>query len=112
MPQKYAEAFLRAARPALEDFPVCRGARLDSLDAEYLRDGETEKADVRAVSAMAVVIFRGRRSSFRRGIWPPARPASTSAGIYATVLEERLLTRPRSQLTPGTDAANEPPVEL
>ncbi|MCC9742118.1 hypothetical protein [Streptomyces sp. MNU89] len=111
-PQRYAEAFLRAARPALEDFPVCRGARLESLDVEYLTDDRDAEGAVRAVCAVAAVTFRGHRFSYRRGIWPPFHPASTTAAIYATVLEERLLTRPRPPCVSGTDAANEPPVEL
>ncbi|WP_030542943.1 hypothetical protein [Streptomyces albus] len=111
-PQRYAEAFLRAARPALETFLVCRGARLESLDIEYLTEDGDEENAVRAVCAVAAVTFRGRRFSYRRGIWPPAHPAPTTAAIYATVLEERLLTRPRPPRVSGTDAAIEPPVAL
>ncbi|MBQ0985975.1 hypothetical protein KBZ10_15900 [Streptomyces sp. F63] len=111
-PQRYAEAFLRAAAPALESFPVCRGARLESLDIEYLTEDGDEEGVIRAVCAVAAVTFRGRRFSYRRGIWPPAHPAPTSAVIYATVLEERLLTGPRPPLAPGgTDDATEPPAD-
>jgi hypothetical protein len=67
----------------------------------------SDTADNVVVAATAVVRFRGRRCVFRRGIWPPSHPAATQAAIYATVLEERLLTRvhPRS----GDDVS---PVDL
>ncbi len=63
--------------------------RLASLTCEVV-PGATD--DV-VVAATTVVLFRGHRCVFRRGIWPPSHPAVTRAAIYAPVLEERLMTR-------------------
>ncbi|GAA3768437.1 hypothetical protein ACFS5L_22265 [Streptomyces phyllanthi] len=91
-PQDYTRAFLRSALPAVEDLCERRGGAFESLTHEAVPDAKGEVL----VTATAVVRFRGRRCVFRRGIWPPDHPATTRAAIYATVLEERLLTRVRS----------------
>ncbi|MDN0198769.1 hypothetical protein [Streptomyces sp. S.PNR 29] len=100
-PQDYTDAFLRAARPAVQD--LCeerRGAAFDSLTPEDLADATGGLV----VGATAVVFFRGHGCVFRRGIWPPVHPAATRAALYATVLEERLLTgvAPRADGTIST----------
>ncbi|GAB2986911.1 hypothetical protein GCM10023080_060460 [Streptomyces pseudoechinosporeus] len=87
-PQEYTDVFLRSALPAVQDLCERRGGKLESLTHEAV-PGAT--GDV-VVAATAVVLFRGRRCVFRRGIWPPSHPPATRAAIYATVLEERLLT--------------------
>ncbi|MFI1092357.1 hypothetical protein [Streptomyces sp. NPDC020917] len=88
-PQEYTEAFLRSARRAVQDLCERRGAEFASLSHDVV---PATGGNV-VVAATAVVVFRGRRCAFRRGIWPPSHPATTSAALYATVLEEQLLTR-------------------
>ncbi|KOU56427.1 hypothetical protein ADK57_42305 [Streptomyces sp. MMG1533] len=88
-PQEYTDAFLRSARRAVRDLCERRGAEFESLT----HDAAPDAAGDMIVAATAVVRFRGHRCAFRRGIWPPSHPATTRAAIYATVLEERLLTR-------------------
>ncbi|MFK4103755.1 hypothetical protein ACI2L1_27470 [Streptomyces sp. NPDC019531] len=102
-PQEYTDVFLRSARRAIRDLSVRRGAELESLTCEAIADamGDT------VVAVTTVVVFRGRRCIFRRGIWPPSHPAATRAAIYASVLEERLMTRVVPQL--GDDTS---PVDL
>ncbi|MFR0358439.1 hypothetical protein [Streptomyces sediminimaris] len=103
-PRHYTDVFLRAARRAVRDLCERRGGELESLTCEFV-SGATD--DDVVVAATTVLVFRGRRCVFRRGIWPPGHPAATRAAIYASVLEERLLTRvlPR----PGGDSS---PVDL
>ncbi|GAA5012528.1 hypothetical protein [Streptomyces siamensis] len=98
-PREYADAFLRSARRVVQDLCERRGAELDSLTCEVV-PGAT--SDV-VVAATTVVRFRGRRCVFRRGIWPSSHPAATRAAIYASVLEECLLTRLRPR--PRDDAS-------
>ncbi|MER5209609.1 hypothetical protein ABT063_03210 [Streptomyces sp. NPDC002838] len=88
-PREYTDAFLRSALPAVQDLCERRGGELESLTSEAVPDATGEVV----VAATAVVLFRGHRCVFRRGIWPPSHPAATRAAIFATVLEERLLTR-------------------
>lgn len=83
------DEFLRSARRAVRDLCERRGCAFESLTLEVGPD-DTGNA---VVAATAVVRFRGRRCVFRRGIWPPSHPAATRATIFASVLEERLLTR-------------------
>lgn len=90
-PQEYTDVFLRSARRAVQDLCERRGGELESLTCEAAHDA----AGGTVVAATAVVLFRGRRCVFRRGIWPPSHPAVTRAAVYATVLEERLMTRVR-----------------
>ncbi|MFJ8025156.1 hypothetical protein [Streptomyces sp. NPDC096311] len=101
-PQEYTDMFLRSARQAVLDLCDRRGGEFESLTGEAVSDAADN-----VVVATAVVLFRGRRCVFRRGIWPPNHPATTQAAIYATVLEERLLTRVQPRL--GDDAS---PVDL
>ncbi|MCM2576824.1 hypothetical protein [Streptomyces meridianus] len=101
-PQEFVEDFLRRARPALVDLFDRRGGELESLHAEW--SGPPGEPLVRV---RAVVVFRGTRFSHRRRIWPPNHPAGTQAAIYATVLEERLLTRPRPPHGTGGGAPTE-----
>ncbi|WP_155055689.1 hypothetical protein [Streptomyces blattellae] len=102
-PQEYTDAFLRPARRAVQDLCERRGGELESLTCEVVRGAAGEVV----VAATTVMLFRGRRCVFRRGIWPPSHPAATRAAIYASVLEERLMTRVVPQL--GDDAS---PVDL
>lgn len=102
-PQEYTDVFLRSARRAVEDLCERRGGKLESLTSEVVPD---TRDDV-VVAATTVMLFRGRRCVFRRGIWPPSHPAATRAAIYASVLEERLMTRVVPQL--GDNAS---PVDL
>ncbi|MDO0913064.1 hypothetical protein QQM39_20070 [Streptomyces sp. DT2A-34] len=102
-PQEYTDVFLRSAHQAVLDLCDRRGGEFESLTGEAVSDA----ADNVGVAATAVVLFRGRRYVFRRGIWPPSHPATTQAAIYATVLEERLLTRVHPRL--GDDVS---PVHL
>ncbi|ELS55173.1 hypothetical protein [Streptomyces viridochromogenes] len=102
-PQEYTDVFLRSARRAVQDLCERRGGELESLTCEVVPGAA---GDV-VVAATTVVLFRGRRCVFRRGIWPPSHPATTRAAIYASVLEERLMTRVVAQL--GDDAS---PVDL
>ena len=97
--REYTDAFLRSALPAVQDLCERRGGELESLTHEAVSDAT---GDV-VVAATAVVVFHGHRCVFRRGIWPPGHPATTRAAIYATVLEERLLTRVHPG--PGDDAS-------
>ena len=90
-PQEYTDAFLRSARRAVLDLCERRGGEFESLTHEAVPDD----AGTTIVAATTVVRFRGHRCVFRRGIWPPSHPATTRAAIYATVLEERLLTQVR-----------------
>jgi hypothetical protein len=101
--KEYTDVFLRSAHRAVRDLCERRGGALESLTYESVPD---VTGDV-VVAATAVVLFRGRRCVFRRGIWPPSHPAATHAAIYATVLEERLLTRVHP--LPGDDTS---PVDL
>lgn len=101
--QGYTDVFLRSARRAVRDLCERRGGELESLACEVVPDA----TGVVVVAATTVVLFRGRRCVFRRGIWPPSHPATTRAAIYASVLEERLLTRALPR--PGDDSS---PVDL
>lgn len=98
-PQEYTDAFLQPARRAVEDLCERRGAELVSLTCDAV---PAAVRDV-VVAATTVVLFRGHRCAFRRGIWPPDHPAATRAALYASVLEERLMAR--VHLQPGHDAA-------
>ncbi|MFH8465947.1 hypothetical protein [Streptomyces sp. NPDC017991] len=102
-PQEYTDAFLRSARRAVQDLCERRGGEFESLSHDVVHD----TADDMIIAATAVVLFRGRRCVFRRGIWPPSHPAATRAAIYATVLEERMLTGVRP--LPSDDT---PPLDL
>ncbi|ELS57349.1 hypothetical protein STVIR_1790 [Streptomyces viridochromogenes Tue57] len=84
----------------MRDLCERRGGELTSLTCEVVPDATGEMV----VSATTVVLFRGRRCVFRRGIWPPSHPATTRAAIYASVLEERLLTRVHPRLGDDTSA--------
>ncbi|MFI6494972.1 hypothetical protein [Streptomyces sp. NPDC050564] len=97
-PQEYTDTFLRCARRAVKDPCARRGCELESFTHEAVPDTTGDLV----VAARVVVLFRGRRCVFRRGIWPPSHPAATGAAIYATVLEERLLTRVRPAPGNGT----------
>lgn len=101
-PREYTDVFLRFALRAVRDLCERRGAVLESLSCEAV-PGDPGGA----VAATTVLRFRGRRCVFRRGIWPPGHPAATRAAIYATVLEERLLTRVRP-----ADGGDGSPVDL
>ncbi|WP_210583334.1 hypothetical protein [Streptomyces sp. GESEQ-35] len=103
-PQEYSDVFLRSALRAVQDLCERRGSVLESLTCDVVPD--TTGDDV-VVAATTVVLFRGHRCVFRRGIWPPNHPADTRAAIYASVLEERLLTRVHLRI--GDDAS---PVDL
>jgi hypothetical protein len=104
--QEYTDLFLESAHRAVLDLCARRGAELESLGCDVATgdggDGDSDgDGDGRVVvAATTVVRFRGRRCVFRRGIWPPDHPAVTRAAVYASVLEERLLT----QVLPGTGA--------
>ncbi|MEU1199039.1 hypothetical protein ABZ446_22845 [Streptomyces sp. NPDC005813] len=102
-PQEYTDVFLRSAHQAVQDLCARRGAELESLTCDVVPGAAGEVV----VAATTVVHFRRRRCVFRRGIWPPSHPAATRAAIYASVLEECLLTRVRPGL--GDDAS---PVDL
>ncbi|WP_432176011.1 hypothetical protein [Streptomyces sp. Tue6028] len=102
-PQEYTDVFRRSARRAVQDLCERRGAELESLTCDVAPGAA---GDV-VVAATTVLHFRGRRCVFRRGIWPPSHPAATRAAIYASVLEECLLTRVRPRF--GGDAS---PVDL
>lgn len=81
--------FLRSAREAVQDLCDRRGCTLESFAEETVPGA----AGGVVVTVTTVARFWGRRCVFRRRIWPPDHPAVAQAGIYATVLEERLLTR-------------------
>lgn len=102
-PREYTEEFLRTARRAVHDLCDRRGGELESLTDEAVPNPTGHVV----VAATAVVLFRGRRCVFRRGIWPPSHPAAIQASLYATILEERLLTRVHP--VPGD---NTPPIDL
>ena len=81
----YVDAFLQAARTAVTgDLAPWQGT-LETLDV----DTDSEDA-----YATATVLFRGRRYRYRRRIWPADHPARVRAGLFATILVERLLTTP------------------
>lgn len=103
-PQEYTDVFLRSALRAVQDLCERRGGELQSLTCEVVPD---TPGDAAVVAATAVVLYRGHRCIFRRGIWPPSHPAATRAAIYASVLEERLMTRVFPRL--GDDSS---PVDL
>ncbi|MDI3390198.1 hypothetical protein QIS99_28995 [Streptomyces sp. B-S-A8] len=103
-PQEYVEEFLRRAEPALDDLFARRGGQLENL-AAVRAVGEDGLLTIHAIT---VVTFRGGRFSYRRRIWPPSHPPATQAGIYATMLEERLLTRAH----PADGTGGETPIEL
>lgn len=88
----------------MDDLFARRNGQLESLEAEHV----VSEGDLPMVHATAVVAFRDHRFSYLRSIWPPSHPPATQAGIYATMLEERLLTWAH----PGHEAGNETPVEL
>jgi hypothetical protein len=88
--QEFTDVFLRSALRAVQDLCERRGGELETLTCEVV-PGTT--GDVAVVAATTVVLYRGRRCVFRRGIWPPSHPATTRAAIYASALEERLMTR-------------------
>jgi hypothetical protein len=88
-PQEYTDVFLRSALRAVQDLCERRGSELESLTCEAVPGAAGDAV----VAATTVVIYHGRRYIFRRGIWPPSHPAATRAAIYASVLEERLMTR-------------------
>ncbi|WP_241267040.1 hypothetical protein [Streptomyces scabichelini] len=69
-PQEYMDVFLRSALPAIQDLCERRGGELESLTHEAVPDATGDMV----VAATAVVLFRGRRCVFRRGIWPPSHP--------------------------------------
>ena len=102
-PQEYTDVFLRSALRGVQDLCERRGGELESLTCEVVSGATGDEV----VAATTVMLFRGRRCVFRRGIWPPSHPAATRAAIYASVLEERLMTRVVPQL--GDDAS---PVDL
>jgi hypothetical protein len=85
----YVAAFLLAARPTVAGDLAGWAGTLEALEVEY-----EQSADDRAAYATATVRFRGRRYRYRRRIWPADHPAGFKAGLYATFLTERLLTRP------------------
>ncbi|MFF3468392.1 hypothetical protein [Streptomyces sp. NPDC002619] len=91
-----------SARRAVQDLCERRASDLESLTCEVVPDATGD-----VVAATTVVLFRGRRCVFRQGIWPPSRPAATRVALYASVLEERLMTRVLPRL--GDDAS---PVDL
>ncbi|MET7567694.1 hypothetical protein ABZT04_04215 [Streptomyces sp. NPDC005492] len=101
-PEEYTDVFLRSALRAAHDLCERRGAELESLTCEIV-PGTT--GDM-VVAATTVIIYRGRRCVFRRGIWPPSHPATIRAAIYASVLEERLMTRVVSQLGDDTSSVD------
>ena len=101
--QEYTDAFLRSALRAVQDLCERRGSELESLTCDPGPDATSDLV----VAATTVLLFRGHRCVFRRGIWPPSHPAATRAAIYASVLEERMLTRVNPRL--GDDAS---PVDL
>jgi hypothetical protein len=88
--QEYTDVLLLSALRAVQDLCERRGGGLESLTCEAIPH---TAGDV-VVAATPVLLFRGRRCVFRRGIWPPTHPA-----VYASVLEERLMTRVRPQLS-------------
>lgn len=102
--QEYVEEFLQRAGPALDDLFARRGGQLESLEAE----SAVSEDGLPTVHAIAVVTFRDHHFSYRRRIWPPSHPPATQAGIYATMFEERLLTRAHL----GHKAGDETPIEL
>lgn len=102
-PEEYTDVFLRSALRAVQDLCERRGGELESVACEVVPD---TTGDV-VIAATTVMLFRGRRCVFHRGIWPPSHPATTRAAIYASVLEERLMTRVVPQL--GDDTS---PVDL
>lgn len=80
----YLDAFLQAARTAVpSDLAQWQGV-LETLDVEAVSDAEAH--------ATATVRFRGRRYRYRRRVWPADHPARVRAGLFATILVERLLT--------------------
>jgi hypothetical protein len=80
----YVAAFLAVAHPAVVGDLADWAATLESLEIEHAAD---------RAYATATVGFRGRRYRYRRAIWPPDHPPDLKAGLYATTLTERLLTR-------------------
>ncbi|MEU6662528.1 hypothetical protein [Streptomyces sp. NPDC046821] len=97
-PREYADEFLGYASRAVRDLCERRGCELESLTWEVTTGatgGTVGATGGTVVAATAVVLFRGHRCVYRRRVWPPNHPAPTRAGIYATLLEECLLTRVR-----------------
>jgi hypothetical protein len=79
----YLDAFLQAARTAVTgDLAPFQGT-LEDLDVA---------TDSDHAYATATVRFRDRQYQYRRRIWPADHPARVRAGLFATVLVERLLT--------------------
>lgn len=80
----YLDAFLQAARTAVpSDLAQWQGV-LETLDVDTVSDVEAH--------ATATVRFRGRRYQYRRRVWPADHPPRVRAGLFATILVERLLT--------------------
>ncbi|MEV0158234.1 hypothetical protein AB0H57_31730 [Micromonospora sp. NPDC050686] len=84
----YVDAFVRAARQAVAGDLADWTATLETLEVEY-----EPAAGADSAYATATLRFRGRRYRYRRRIWPADHPALSKAGLYATLLTERLLTR-------------------
>ena len=92
----YVDVFVRAARHAVVGDLADWAGTLETLEVEY-----EPASGARAAYATATVRFRDHRYSYRRRIWPADHPAPLKAGLYATMLTERLLTRPSSGAPDG-----------
>lgn len=82
----YLETFLQAARTAVTGDLAAFEGTLETLDVETVSSDEAH--------ATATVRFRGRGYQYRRQIWPADHPARVKAGLFATILVERMLTTP------------------
>lgn len=82
--QAFLAQFLNKARGELDFLVQRRGGHID-------RFGVDEGS---AVHAQTIITFHGRRYRYRRQVWPSPHPAGLQADLYATYLEERLLTAP------------------
>jgi hypothetical protein len=91
----YVAAFLAAAYPAIVGDLADWAATLEALEIEHAPG---------RVYATATVGFRGRRYRYRRGVWPPGHPPGLKAGLYATMLTERLLTHQPTATEPDAVA--------
>jgi hypothetical protein len=83
----YVEEFLRLARASIRDGLGAWGGELERLHVD-----STGLGGSRITHVTAFVRFRGRRFAFRRRVWPPNHPVKLTVTLYATSLEERLLT--------------------
>lgn len=82
----YLEAFLQAASTAVTGDLAAWQGTLETLEVD------TDSDDAYAT---ATVRFRGRQYQYRRRIWPADHPPRVRAGLFATILVERLhTTRP------------------